>query len=248
MIRLRHLAGSCNFGNLHDEMIRDRLVLGCRDKGARARLFREKDCTVQKALESLQIREATQEQLKDIGGEDKLISVHAVSTDKIKPLNKRIQYPEKQVCKYCGGKHEAVRTKCPAYGKTCRRCRKPNHFHTVCLKGRQIKTIATIEETEVSMSSESDELVYAVEHIGTVRYTKKGQYFVSLNFQHKGQDTMIECQLDTGATCNVCLKDVCTIMQTAGRHTTLTVRNHTPEVLRQFHYHHTWTVHPTMPI
>ena len=100
MIRLHHLAGSCNFGNLHDEMIRDRLVLGCRDKGARARLFREKDCTLQKALESLQISEATQEQLKDIGGEDKPISVHAASTDKVKPLNKRIQYPEKQVCKY----------------------------------------------------------------------------------------------------------------------------------------------------
>jgi len=64
--RHRHLAGSCNFGNLHDEMIRDHLVLGCRNKGARARLFREKDCTLQKALESLQISEATQEQLKDI--------------------------------------------------------------------------------------------------------------------------------------------------------------------------------------
>ena len=166
MIRLRHLAGSCNFGNLHDEMIRDRLVLGCRDKGARARLFREKDCTLQKALESLQISEATQEQLKDIGGEDKPISIYAVSTDKVKPVNKRIQYPEKQVCKYCGGKHEAVRTKCPAYGKTCRHCRKPNQFHTVCLKGRQTKTIAMMEETEVSTSSESDELVYAVEQLG----------------------------------------------------------------------------------
>ena len=43
MIRLRHLGGSCNFGNLHDEMLRDRLVLGCRDKGARARLFRERE-------------------------------------------------------------------------------------------------------------------------------------------------------------------------------------------------------------
>jgi len=48
---------------------------------------------------------------------------------------------------------------------------------------------------------------------------QKGQYFVSLNFQHKGQDTMIECQLDTGATCNViCLKNVCTIMETDTPH------------------------------
>ena len=220
MIRLRHLAGSCNFGNIHDEMLRDRLVLGCRDKGARARLFREKDCNLKKALETLQISEATQEQLKDIGGEEKPISINAVNTEKekAKPASKKAQHTEKQVCKYCGGKHDAVRTKCPAYGKTCRRCRKPNHFHTVCLKGRQTKPIATMEETELS-SSESDELVCAVEHVGTVRHTKKGQYFVPLNFQHKGQDTMVDCQLDTGATCNVmCLKDVCTILHTEMPH------------------------------
>ena len=32
--------------------------------------FREKDCTLKKALEALQISEATQEQLKDMGSED----------------------------------------------------------------------------------------------------------------------------------------------------------------------------------
>ena len=63
MIRLRHLAESCKFGALHDEMVRDRLVLGCRDKGAKARLFREKDCRLKKALEALQISEATHEPL-----------------------------------------------------------------------------------------------------------------------------------------------------------------------------------------
>ena len=166
-------------------MLRDRLVLGCR---ARARLFREKDCNLKKALETLQISETTQEQLKDIGGEEKPISINAVNTEKekAKPASKKAQHTEKQVCKYCGGKHDTVRTKCPAYGKTCRHCRKPNHFHTVCLKGRQTKPIATMEETELS-SSESDELVCAVEHVGTVRHTKKGQYFVPLNFQHKIQ-------------------------------------------------------------
>ena len=58
-----------------------------------------------------------------------------------------------------------------------------------------------------------------MEYVGTVRHTKKGQYFVPLNFQHKGQDTTVECQLNTGATCNVmCLKDVRTILHTEMRH------------------------------
>ena len=32
-------------------------------------------------------------------------------------------------CKLCGGKHEFEKSKCPAFGKTCKR---PNHFANVC--------------------------------------------------------------------------------------------------------------------
>ena len=45
-IRLQRLAETCDFKNVHDEMIRDRLVLGCKDKAVRARLFRQKECTL----------------------------------------------------------------------------------------------------------------------------------------------------------------------------------------------------------
>ena len=48
IIRLRRLAETCNFRNLHDEMLRDRLVLGCKDKAARARLFRQKECDLKR--------------------------------------------------------------------------------------------------------------------------------------------------------------------------------------------------------
>ena len=52
MIHLQHLAKSCKFGALHDEMVCDRLVLGCQDKGAKAGLFREKYSTLKKAYKS----------------------------------------------------------------------------------------------------------------------------------------------------------------------------------------------------
>ena len=59
LIKLRQLAEPCQFGALKDEMVRDRLVLGCRDSAARTRLFREKSCDLKKAVESLRISETT---------------------------------------------------------------------------------------------------------------------------------------------------------------------------------------------
>ena len=221
MIRLRHLAESCKFGVLHNEMVRDRLVLGCRDKGAKARLFREKDCTLKKALEALQISEATQEQLKDIGSEDNPIPINAVSQSK-----KGTTYAAKQrqhknpysTCKYCGGQHEPVRTQCPAYGKSCHNCGKANHFYTVCLRGKHLnkapKPIAAVQESPPH-TSESEEEIYAIEQVGTVKHNHKGQFFAALRFDHELGSTTIDCQLDTGATCNVMSKaDVCKILHT----------------------------------
>lgn len=49
MIKLRQLAEPCKFGSLEDEMVRDRLVLGCKDSVARGRLFREKDHDLKKS-------------------------------------------------------------------------------------------------------------------------------------------------------------------------------------------------------
>ena len=49
--RLRKLAASCQFGALAEEMIRDRLVIGIQDKGTKARLLREKDLSLDKALD-----------------------------------------------------------------------------------------------------------------------------------------------------------------------------------------------------
>ena len=59
--------------------------MGCHDKGARARLFREKECSLKKALEALQISESTHEQLRDIRGEDSPVSAvhHKKSTKKV---------------------------------------------------------------------------------------------------------------------------------------------------------------------
>ena len=56
--RLRKLASSCQFGALTEEMIRNRLVIGIQDKSTKARLLREKDLSLDKALDMCKSIEA----------------------------------------------------------------------------------------------------------------------------------------------------------------------------------------------
>ena len=41
LCRLRELAKTCEFGDIMDEMIRDRIVLGTKDQSVRGRLLKE---------------------------------------------------------------------------------------------------------------------------------------------------------------------------------------------------------------
>ena len=48
--KLRQLAASCEFQGLRDELIRDRFVLGCSDRAAGARMFREPNLDLNRAI------------------------------------------------------------------------------------------------------------------------------------------------------------------------------------------------------
>ena len=69
--RLRKLASSCNFGTLTDELIRDRLVISIKDKDLKGRLLRQKDLSLQKAIELSKSSEVTNQQLKSLEKEER---------------------------------------------------------------------------------------------------------------------------------------------------------------------------------
>lgn len=57
---------------------------------------------------------------------------------------------QKGKCTYCGTTHKPLN--CPAYGKTCHKCKRKNHFSSVCVA----RTIACIETNNESDKSEMD--------------------------------------------------------------------------------------------
>ena len=61
---LRMKARSCEFGELKDSLIRDRIVCGIKSDTVRSRLLRDCDLTLQKAIEICRAAESTETQMK----------------------------------------------------------------------------------------------------------------------------------------------------------------------------------------
>jgi len=214
--RLRKLASSCQFGTLTDELIRDKLVIGIQDKSTKARLLREKDLSLDKALDMCKSSEVTNKQLKSIQKDEKqnneelnLVQDKRKSTkDKKSPHLKKMpnqKKPHKPLlsktykCKYCGQrKKHAKQTDCPAFGQQCRSCKKMNHFAKVCMASKEKVHVA--EEAD---GYDSEESLLKVEEITAITGSGK-QLTSSITFivEEEYQEQLV-CQLDTGATCNV---------------------------------------------
>ena len=63
---LRTLASTCEFENLKDGLIRDRIVCGIRNQTLKERLLREADLTLKKAVDICRAAEISREQVKSL--------------------------------------------------------------------------------------------------------------------------------------------------------------------------------------
>ena len=59
--------------------------------------------------------------------------------EKSKSLNETRPKESNKTCKYCGKTHPMQKDLCPAYGKFCSKCGKPNHFYTVCMSSEETR-------------------------------------------------------------------------------------------------------------
>lgn len=215
LCRLRELAKTCEFGDIADQMIRDRIVLGTNDQSVRGRLLKESKLTLNSAVDMCRTSERTASQLKKLQGQGETHSNqaqvnyaarggHKKHIKDVKHKQKKFtaqppKYPKKADfrCKYCGGKHERGREKCPAYKQVCGKCNKKNHFASVCLSSNST-VLQLDDETDDSCDSSDCEACY------TVKTTHGKQWFAKVNMaidDATRQDVI--CQLDSGSTCNI---------------------------------------------
>ena len=63
----------------------------------------------------------------------------------------RKTYPNKlsdSQCQYCGQLHKPSRHACPAFGKSCSKCGKPNHYGVVCRSRRATSDVRELQESD----------------------------------------------------------------------------------------------------
>lgn len=171
-----------------DQILRDRLVFGIRDAKAHERLLRESDLTLQKTDEICHAAESMLAQVKMV--DDSLGS----TVNAVKPENDPQPKPSKNLreCWNCGRRHElSKRELCPAYGKTCNKCRKQNHFAAKC----RSKT-STPTPTQTVKAVDDDEVFQA----GIMGSGADDSQFVTLRLEN---GNYLRFQADTGAQCNV---------------------------------------------
>ena len=124
MAELRTLSEHCEFGNVLDEMIRDRLVCGVNDDQIQRRLLAEPKLDLKRALEIAQGMETAAKDARDLKAEITSKSQHL--------MNKLHggQSNEYKDCFCCGGKHDHA--KCRFKTETYHNCGKIGHIAKVC--------------------------------------------------------------------------------------------------------------------
>lgn len=172
---LKNKAKDCEFGNLCDSLIKDRIVCGIRDDQVRARLLREADLSLARAIDVCRASEITSTQMKALHEE---VEVHKLSITK--PYKKgdsstkdsTMNSVKKFDCDRCGYKHE--QNKCPAFGQICRKCEKKNHFAKKCranIKPKN-KKMHTLEQKQDSDDNEAEELFVGTIEMRSIKAVK----------------------------------------------------------------------------
>ena len=163
---------NCAYGELRDEMIHDRIVVGIWHEAMSQKLWMDTDLVLESAKKKVRQREAVWEQLKS-GFQEEGLPVEAIgnwgaavhSQKRAKPINKttKTSRPQPTTLNKCTryGKGPHSRQHCPAKEATCHHCEKKGHYKSQCfLKMSEVtKDCSTELEDPFCMQSAMREIV-----------------------------------------------------------------------------------------
>ncbi|UYV72861.1 hypothetical protein LAZ67_10001016, partial [Cordylochernes scorpioides] len=156
---LYKLADSCEFEGLHEQLIRDRIVVGVRDKALSERMQLDSELTLEKAVKMVRQQEAVRQQQVDLQRPSTSQKVNQVKFNSKKQSPKQQQQPSRKKeksaktrsrCPKCGGFTHREGQACRAEGQRCNLCSKTGHFANCCpdkqAKTAEVKAVSELDE------------------------------------------------------------------------------------------------------
>ena len=152
------LCEHCDFGTLKEELIRDRIVVGWRDRKLSEKMQLDAQLTLEKAISLARQSETVKKQQPILHGEqpekiDRVYDSKGTTKKLFKPKQKGKQSDSKQQasvktnqqCMRCLGPNHPKK-QCPARDSKCHSCSKIGHWSKAC-KG---STVAKVRKVETS--------------------------------------------------------------------------------------------------
>ena len=207
---LYSLAEHCGYSELHDEMIRDRIVVGLRDAKLSEKLQLDSELTLEKAVTQVRQAEAIKKQQPLVRGGSQSSGSHHTDTHlgvvshkdrrsvpkhnkqrSDKQPDKKGNSPKATTCGWCG-KSPHRKEQCPAKDIVCHKCGKRGHFQSVC---RSVNELHMKADTDDSAPMNNEAFLGVVTSNGN-----PWSIVVSVN------EKPIEFEIDTGAEVSVISK------------------------------------------
>ena len=199
IVALYHLASTCNYGPLQDEMIRDRLVVGIRDSALSERLQLDPELTLDKAKKMVQQKEAVKDQQTVLKGDTHLDALRGHATNSSRRLQQSQREPllpprrdSYKQCMRCG-KPTHPRDKCPARDAICHRCNRKGHYSSQCLS----KTVFAASQEDMAFQQDSiiSEEPVANHYLDAIGTSQESSWSVKLHVDSQE----VTFKIDTGA-------------------------------------------------
>ncbi|KAK0145669.1 hypothetical protein N1851_015450 [Merluccius polli] len=157
------LAESCEYCQLHDELLRDRLVVGLKDSKLSERMQLDRELTLTKAITMARQSEEVKRQQTDLRGE--LNTASKVSVDALNKNRGKLPYAkqfkpkgqtqgnpkfnkmapsatELKTCHKCGKSPPHPAVQCPAKSAECHICHKRGHYGRTCRLANTVNEVA----------------------------------------------------------------------------------------------------------
>ncbi|GBP61465.1 Endogenous retrovirus group K member 8 Pol protein [Eumeta japonica] len=188
LTRIKTQASKCEFDQLFDEILKDKIVFGIRSSQVREKLLTENRLDLNKAITICKTSEQASKQLEEFEGKNRADKVLIVRNKNVKQeQNKYFN------CRRCGTNHKS--RECPAFNKPCTKCNKNGHFTKMCRTKKNNANKQKNRLNEIEESSNSDDEVY----ISTLITGEKKNWTENVQVG----SVKFTLKLDIGAECNV---------------------------------------------